>query len=360
MNSATASGTTRRAPRRSAWRITLAYIGIGAAWIVLTDIASLGFGSRAGGPIVTVSMVKGIFWIVASGLLLHILVFERVERARAFEIAVRRRLLEGEEIGRFGVAESFADDRRARWSEGMFRLWGRSIAEGEPDAEWLARHVAPDDLPRALAAADAAARGEAVPPYEIRIHSDDGSGRYLRITTRTETADGRTRTLVLAQDVTEVRALERNAAESLGLLRSVLESTAEGIIVVRIDTRELLLWNERFLELSHVPREVVERLDSRASVTEFVARARNEEQVRAWIDEIYRNPEAECVDLIEMKDGTILERHTAPVLIEGQPRARIWSFRDVTDRIRATEALRRRERALAESQKIGHLGSFEW
>jgi hypothetical protein len=46
----------------------------------------------------------------------------------------------------------------------------------------------------------------------------------------------------------------------------------------------------------------------------------------------FANPKVICRDEVELANGTILDRYTAPVQSEkGQLYGRIWTFRDVTE-----------------------------
>ncbi|HSN68192.1 MAG TPA: PAS-domain containing protein, partial [Thermoanaerobaculia bacterium] len=328
------------------------------AWIVLSDITMLGLGT-AGRPILNVSLLKGLFWVTASGLLLHVIVFKQLERVRADEAAARCRLVEAEEIGGFGASEVYAGSL-PEWSDGMFRLWGRAREDGVPDGAWLEERIDPRDLERARRGTAAAMRGEDSPPYDLHIRGGDGVARVLRITSRSEGEGGRVRSLILAQDVSELRALEHHAGESLRLLRSILESTDEGILVERSDTREILLWNDRFADLTHIPLETLERLDARVAFEAFHGALRESEEARLRMEKTSSDGGTASIAVLELSNGTVLEEYTVPVELELPGGARIWSYRDVTERFRARETLERRERQLAHAQKIAALGSFEW
>jgi len=57
------------------------------------------------------------------------------------------------------------------------------------------------------------------------------------------------------------------------------------------------------------------------------------------------------MDTLEFKDGRVFERYSTPHRLDGEPIGRVWSFRDVTDRRRTEESLRK-------AQRMTQLGSW--
>ena len=72
--------------------------------------------------------------------------------------------------------------------------------------------------------------------------------------------------------------------------------------------------------------------------------------------ELYKHSEAGSTDLIYFKDGRIFERISKPMYIGDQPKGRVWSFLDVTERERVTDGLQKseqRNRTLIENMGEG-------
>jgi PAS domain S-box-containing protein len=152
----------------------------------------------------------------------------------------------------------------------------------------------------------------------------------------------------LKQRVTE---LERDAVkhervvemlnENKRLLNSILESTADGILVGERDGNFSYV-NSRFAEMWHIPKEVM-ATKKRDKLHEIISdQLKDSSAFFSRLMELYQS-EDEYLDFVEFKDGRVFERFSTPLNRDGQITGRVWSFRDVTDRKRAEEALRESE-----------------
>jgi two-component system cell cycle sensor histidine kinase/response regulator CckA len=142
--------------------------------------------------------------------------------------------------------------------------------------------------------------------------------------------------------------LSAHESETLSLLRSALESTTDGLLMVDNDGK-VVGSNRRFRELWRIPRELAAARDDDRLLEFVLDQLQEPDAFLAKVRELYANPKAESFDVLEFKDGRVFERYSRPQLLGGESVGRVWSFRDVTERRRVEEELR-------QSQKMDAIG----
>lgn len=138
------------------------------------------------------------------------------------------------------------------------------------------------------------------------------------------------------EDDRENGSSERALTMSLSLLQAALESTADGLLIVDQQGR-ITQFNRRFQELWRIPDAVVAARDDEVAIGFVLSQLTDPNAFVDKVRELYSNPHAESFDVLSFKDGRRFERYSRPQLVDGESVGRVWSFRDVTERVRAEE-----------------------
>ena len=136
----------------------------------------------------------------------------------------------------------------------------------------------------------------------------------------------------LLQEVAEHKKAEEKLSELLSLHRATLEATADGILVV--DTEEnVVSHNRKFLQLWHIPEALVEEKDDDKLLAFVLDQLSDPEGFITEVKRLYSHPDESSCDTLKFKDGRIFERLSQPQKIGEKIIGRVWSFRDVTERV---------------------------
>lgn len=214
---------------------------------------------------------------------------------------------------------------------------GRSMREVFGDKYW--HDVLAPQVARVLA-------GETV-TYDRTHESPDGASLLIETHfTPAIAPDGRIEGLcVLAIDVTERTRTTEALARTVSTLQATFDSTADGILVVENGVK-ITAWNQQFVRMWQLPEHALHTKDRSKAMEYACARVVDPAGFAARVQALYDSPDAESVDIIEFKDGRIIERYSKPQQIDGRTVGRVWSFRDVTERQRARENLQQAHDAL--------------
>ena len=135
------------------------------------------------------------------------------------------------------------------------------------------------------------------------------------------------------------------------LLEAQLESSIDGILVVG-NQGEQILQNRRMTELWKFPAQLVADKDEAAQLRYATSQTKNPEQFADRVNHLYAHPDETSRDEIELMDGTLLDRYSAPIRdTAGKNYGRIWSFRDITER-------RHLEQKFYQTQKLESIGQL--
>jgi two-component system, cell cycle sensor histidine kinase and response regulator CckA len=164
--------------------------------------------------------------------------------------------------------------------------------------------------------------------------------------------------VIMLRQIRQNRITAAQLSGSLSTLHATFDSTADGVLVVDKDGR-VSDCNERFLELWAIPRELATRKHDDGFLRHALLQLKDPSAFLARVRELYSNPDASSHgELIEFKDGRIFERDSRPLRQRSKTMGRVWSFRDVTARVRADKERMRTGDQLAQMQKMEALGNL--
>lgn len=145
------------------------------------------------------------------------------------------------------------------------------------------------------------------------------------------------------RDVTARIRADEEHGRSLSLLEAALESTADGLLVVDVEGK-IVTYNRKFVEMWRIPEGIVASRDDEKALGYVLDQLKAPDAFLRKVKDLYQHPESQSFDWLEFHDGRIFERYSQPQRVRGRIIGRVWSFRDVTDRTRMEEILRRQAR----------------
>lgn len=178
--------------------------------------------------------------------------------------------------------------------------------------------------------------------YEIQILTKTGGKCWIEATLDIIKFERQASILVTAFDISDRKLAELELETSLSLLQATIESTADGILAVD-STGKIVNFNRKFAQLWQLPDFRLDSRDNNQILGCGINQLKYPEIFLNSAKQLSDQPEAESFDIIEFKDGRIFERYSLPQRTGGKITGRVFSFRDVTERLRSEEALRKSE-----------------
>jgi PAS domain S-box-containing protein len=169
---------------------------------------------------------------------------------------------------------------------------------------------------------------------ELRMLKIDGSVFWSQMSaTVAQNADGEPVCRLMLFDITERKHAEEALLASEIQLQGIIESTAEGLLAVDNEGK-VVKANSRFAELWRVPESLLKSHDDNALLSFVLEQLSEPEAFLKKVQLLYKS-DATDMDTITFKDGRVFERYSIPFLSGNRVMGRVWSFRDITERIQA-------------------------
>lgn len=257
----------------------------------------------------------------------------------------RRHLLESQAIAHLGSCEWDLLSNEMAWSDEQFRIFGHAPQAISVSHDTFLTALLPDDHDRVLAAMNNALLGNAPYDVECRIVRPTGEIRtiHCRGTIARDQSGHPIQMSGTVLDITERKRIDEALADSEQRYRTIFETMPDPLFVVSFDgvirdanPAACLTYGYTRDEFTGLPVEKMIDPQSFPHLTETIEAV---EQGRSF--------HTECLDI--RKDGTRfpVDVKTSAFVSHGEP-VMLSAVRDITDRKRMEEALRRSRTQLSD------------
>lgn len=144
-------------------------------------------------------------------------------------------------------------------------------------------------IPRATQQLAQNALGRPTGPDEFTLRRKDNSLVEVEIHTYPVKIDGRSIVLGVARDITGRKRTEESLQNREEQLRAILESTADGILVVD-EQGSTVHSNNRFAELWQIPDELLATRDEQKMLDYVLNQLEDPQAFLARVQELYQSP----------------------------------------------------------------------
>jgi len=264
----------------------------------------------------------------------------KMAEARLEEI--NRRMQLAADSANIGIWEYYPETDIIHLDEKMRRIYGIDSSEANLSGRVIANMIHPDDIAATNEKIQHSLETGETLFTDYRICLDNGEIRHVRssaVVVHDEESEF-VRLVGVNYEITDIKNKERQNQESLSLLEATLESTDNGILVTD-ENEKVIRWNNQYRQLWNIDREELFGISyPRLVEEEILFQLINPERTRRQVKEVFNSQHQGVFDVIECIDGRVFERTSLPMVIDGQVRGRVWSYRDITQQKKDEVALR--------------------
>ncbi len=148
------------------------------------------------------------------------------------------------------------------------------------------------------------------------------------------------------EDITERKKNEKKLIEREEELKATIDSTTDGILVVN-SQGEVINNNRQFAEMWRIPQSLISEKNDEKLLNYVLEQLVDPQVFLSKVQTLYKSSAIDF-DTLFFKDGRVFERYSKPLTIEDRIAGRVWSFRDITERKKAEEEIKKKVKELEE------------
>ena len=131
----------------------------------------------------------------------------------------------------------------------------------------------------------------------------------------------------------------RGVGNMVSILRATFDATADGILALDPEG-SFVMSNRLFGEIWGIPNDLLRSGREQEAVQAALAQVEDPQSTLEKIKAIQTSSQTRNSMIVKFRDGRFLECVSMPQMTAGRNVGRVWSFRDITDRVRAEERIR--------------------
>lgn len=259
-------------------------------------------------------------------------------RQLASELEIERaRLVAAQKVAKMGSWETDLTTMKVVWSAETYDIFEAKPGQIVPTHMDFLRFVHPEDREFVDESFVKSLNNRSVNSIDHRLLMKDGRVKYVEEHWQIfENSEGRAlRALGTCRDITERKMTDDDLRWKTAFLEAQVSASIDGILVVD-SLGHKILQNQRLADLLKIPEAIANDNNEGDQVKWVMNMTVDPESFLSRVNHLYAHQDEISRDEVELKNGTFFDRYSSPVVgKDGKYYGRIWTFRDITDRIEA-------------------------
>ena len=225
-------------------------------------------------------------------------------------------------------------------SDNIKKQFGYESKQFIEDTDFWVNHIHPDDVNRVLDDLSGLFEHNFY-SHEYRFLHTDGTYHWVndKVVLMRDSKGEPIEIIGNLIDVTERRSVEDALRDSEKLISTIFESTADGLLVVST-SGDVICTNKKFKNIWDIPEEIIKKKKDRELLKFIYGKILEPKKFMNDVERLYDSFE-ESLDTVYLNSGKIFECYSSSIVLNNKIVGRVWSFKDITEREKIAESLKK-------------------